>query len=80
MTAKPTEPDLKLTEADLSALREVPAKGWFDWYDVILIRCTRFRLERLDARGVLESKVVGEWPDLRRLYRMTKKGRAINGY
>lgn len=57
-------PDSKetLSEADKYALSRMP-KGWFSVDDLPpIIRCPRFRCERLTDRGMLEWRVVGEYP------------------
>lgn len=53
----PSDKDIVITEADRAALKKCP-KGWFDWMHdtVILIRCPRFRLDRLAERGLLQWK------------------------
>lgn len=71
--------ELKITDADKSALRQVP-DGWFEWFDVILIRCAEFRLRRLVDRGMVERELMGRWPDCHWRYRITKKGRAIRDH
>lgn len=71
----PDEQILTITEADLRALKKCP-KGWFDWMhdSVILIRCPRYRLDRLADRGLLEWKAKATFG---RLYRLTKKGKEV---
>lgn len=67
------ETTITVTEADRAALKKCP-KGWFDWtHDaVILIRCPRYRLDRLAERGLLEWKSKETFG---RIYRLTKQGR-----
>lgn len=62
---------LTMTEADISALEKLP-KGWFEWFE-LMVRCPEFRLERLEQRGVVEHKLIGEWPNIEKRYRVIRK-------
>ena len=56
--------NLDLTEADEDALRRMP-EGWFSVRAVpYMVRNARYRCDRLEVRGKLKSRVVGEFPDI----------------
>lgn len=58
-----------LTEADRHALGRMP-NGWFDADNLPpIVRCPRYRCERLKDRGVLEWRVIGEYPNLKSEWR-----------
>lgn len=60
---------LKLTNADKRTLAITPETGWFHPFDLPhIVRCSEYRCERLEQRGMLISRVVGKYPDLRREY------------
>lgn len=65
---------LVLSEADRRALSRMPDKGWFKVDDILQIQCPRFRCERLTNRGMLEWKVVGDYPNFESLWRKTSAG------
>lgn len=57
----------KVTEADSDALKVMPD----DWFCPLSLYIHRpeYRCERLHAAGVLDTRVIGEYPDLVRQYR-----------
>lgn len=60
-----------LTDADRYALKHLPA-GWFGLRRIpFLVRNPRWRCERLTEKGMLESRVVGKWPDTEAQWRKT---------
>ena len=60
----------RLTPADNDALDRMPT-GWFSALDLdSMIHRPAYRCERLEGIGVLESRVVGVYPHLRREYRL----------
>lgn len=52
-----------LTKADEAAIREMP-DDWFSAWSLTYVKNPRYRCERLEAAGVLETRVVGAFPDL----------------
>ncbi|MBN5310505.1 hypothetical protein JY476_07305 [Serratia marcescens] len=57
----------KLTEADNNALKAMP-DYWFRPLSLYINR-PEYRCERLHAAGALDTRVIGEYPDLIRQYR-----------
>lgn len=67
-----------LTEADLHALKCMPDK-WFKASDLpFTIRCPRYRCERLTEKGVLDSRVIGEYPHFVSEWRKKSEGEQHN--
>lgn len=64
----------ELTEADIHALKKLP-DGWFRTEHLPINR-PLYRCERLHERGVLEWRVLGTYPDIRREYRKIEGGAA----
>lgn len=65
------------SKADLTALERMP-EGWFDAMDLPgVIRCPRFRCDRLEKRGLLESKYVGSWPNATKLFKIVAQSSAV---
>jgi hypothetical protein len=60
----------RLSKADMDALARMP-EGWFCVDEVpYMVRCPGYRCQRLEKRGKLESRVVGDNPrELTREYR-----------
>ena len=60
----------ELTDADKYALERMPDEGWFSEHDLpAVIRCPRYRCERLVEKGVLEWEVIGQYPQLESRWR-----------
>lgn len=61
---------LTMTEADHYALSKCP-DGWFECrdHDLVHLKNSDYRLQRLEARGKVESKYEGEWPNSVKKYR-----------
>ncbi|MEA8592286.1 hypothetical protein PZT57_26930 [Pseudomonas aeruginosa] len=74
----PTKPPKALTAADKEALRELPASGWFEVAHLPINRPS-YRCERLEEAGFLETRVVGQWPSLKREYRRIDPQTSQNG-
>lgn len=75
MSIPPISRDL-LTRADLHALSRMPADKWFSEFDLPpIVRCPRYRCDRLHLRGYLEYRVIGDYPHLEGQYR--KKTEAV---
>lgn len=54
------------TKADMEALARLPQEGWFDIRAVsYMVRNPRYRCDRLVEKGLLESRVVGTYPDIK---------------
>lgn len=72
-TTPPGNESLKpaLTPADVDALALLPESGWIEFRSLPFNRPS-YRCERLELAGVLESRVVGEYPVLHREYRRVK--------
>lgn len=68
------DPKKELTEADNHALKQLP-DGWFR-ADYLPINRPLYRCERLEERNVLESRILGAYPDLWREYRKIEGGAA----
>jgi hypothetical protein len=68
---------LTMTEADKAALERCP-DGWFvsQCVELLYTKNADYRCGRLVERGMLETDVVGDYPNLQRLYR---KVEATNG-
>ena len=66
----------ELTAADREVIRLVPSGSWFGVDDILgKVRNARFRLDRLEERGELESKVIGTPPDVTKMWlRIPKLG------
>lgn len=69
---------MKATLIDSQVLDELPKNEWFTLDDVDGVGGlsykfinVRHRLERLEELGYLQSKIVGEYPKLKRHYRTT---------
>jgi hypothetical protein len=54
--------------SDLAALEDVPASGWFEAESTLILR-PRYRCDRLEASGLLESRVVGGVSSTRKEFR-----------
>ena len=65
------------SKADVKAIQRMPT-GWFDAMEIYNVRCPRFRCERLETRGLLESRYVGTWPNVTKLFRKTAAGKELN--
>jgi hypothetical protein len=53
----------QLTKADNHALEKMP-DGWFQWHDVpYVVRCPEYRCRRLVEKGLLERRLIGQYPD-----------------
>ena len=58
-----------LTRADKAAIERIP-DGWFNALNLsYMVRAKEFRCGRLEKMGILESRIVGEYPKLSREYR-----------
>jgi hypothetical protein len=63
--------DSALTAADKAALEWLPA-DWFGLNKVTFrVRNPRWRCDRLTQKGMLESRVIGEYPDIQSQWRKT---------
>lgn len=66
-----------LTEGDKAALALLPTDGWFPvWAVNYMVKNPRWRCDRLVERGALESRVVGNYPNLRTEYRLSNVERS----
>ena len=62
-----------LSKSDKEALDLLPSDCWFGVDEVSYkIRCPRFRLDRLEQKGMLESRVDGDYSNLKTMW--FKKG------
>lgn len=61
----------KITESDKEALKAMPNIRWFSYMEIWSAKINRpqYRMERLEAAGYLESRVIGEYPNLTRQYK-----------
>jgi hypothetical protein len=60
----------QLTEADRRALERLPDGDWFSIHEVsYMVRCPRYRCDRLVEKGALEWRVTGEYPHLESEYK-----------
>lgn len=67
-----------LTKADKAALNEMP-DGWFSAWSLTYVKNPRYRCERLEAAGVLETRVVGAFPDLTTEFRKVPSNAKVSG-
>lgn len=62
-----------LTATDSETLAALPAGEWFTAVHLPINR-PQYRCKRLEVRGMLESRVTGEYPNLCREYRKLPGG------
>ena len=72
----PAHGSASLSAADNAALARLPDGRWFGLRDVTyMVKNPRWRCDRLAEKGVLESRVVGEWPAIETQWRKTLNDR-----